>query len=139
MEQLWEVVVMFSLDRKDREFKAARGGQLAREHKKIDLDNVRAMKIIEGKDPKYAKHMFLRNQLLENFAMRATGGIDILDQPVCRSCEKPAAWHTGGTAYCFSCGTTTKEPITVQQYLIEHTKYFTDEQIELMVRAGEME
>lgn len=127
------------LGRKDREFKEARGNKLASEHSKVDLGNVRAMKVIEGVDPKFAKHMFLRNQLLQNFAMRATGGIDILDQPMCNHCEKPAAWHTGGAAYCFSCGTTTKEPITVEKYLMEYTKMFTDEQLKLMVKAGDIE
>lgn len=37
--------------------------------------------------------------------------------PVCGSCEKLAYWHKNGTAYCPSCGTITKSPITYAQYL----------------------
>ncbi len=121
----------------EADFKNTRRGILNHEHKKIDLGNARVMQAIQTTDPKYAKHMFLRNQLIQNFAMRSTGGIEILDQPVCEHCERPAAWHTGGTAYCFSCGTTTKQPITVEKYLMEYTKFFTKEQLELLGKAGE--
>lgn len=119
------------------DFNRTRKGMLSHEHKKIDVGNARVMKAIQSTDPKYAKHMFLRNQLIQNFAMRSTGGVDILDQPVCNHCERPAAWNTGGTAYCFSCGTTTQKPITVERYLIEYTKFFSQEQLELLEKAGE--
>ena len=119
------------------DFNRTRKGMLSQQHKRIDVGNARVMQAIQNTDPKYAKHMFLRNQLIQNFAMRATGGVEILDQPVCNHCERPAAWHIGGTAYCFSCGTTTKEPITVARYLIEYTKFFSQEQLELLEKAGE--
>ena len=120
-------------------FKDTRKAILQDKHKKIDIDNHRVMKAIQSNDPKYAKHMFLRNQLLQSFAMRATGGIELLDQPVCRSCERPAAWNSGSTGYCFACGTTTKDPITVEKYLMEYTKFFTAEQLEYMAKVGEIE
>lgn len=94
------------------------------------------MKAIESTEPKFAKHMFLRNQLLENFAKYMGGGVNILDQPMCNHCERPAAWHDGGTAYCFSCNHTTKEPITVKQYLIEYTKGIPEETLEILTMQG---
>ena len=96
------------------------------------------MKSIEKIDPKYAKHMFLKNQLIENFAMHMGGGIDLLDQPVCPHCEKPAAWNEGGTAYCFSCNKSIPmdKVITVIEYLIEYTNAFTEEQLEVLNMLG---
>lgn len=94
------------------------------------------MKAIEGTDPKFAKHMFLQNKLIENFAKSLGGGVNILDQPMCNHCEKPAAWNEGGTAYCFSCHTTTKNPITVKKYLIEYTKGISEEQLQMLIALG---
>jgi len=37
--------------------------------------------------------------------------------PVCGHCEKLAYWNKGGTAYCPTCGTYTKKPITYATYL----------------------
>ena len=37
--------------------------------------------------------------------------------PVCGHCEKLAYWHHGGQAYCPSCGTYTRQPITYANYL----------------------
>ena len=119
------------------DFKSTRKGMLNHEHKKIDLGNARVMKAIETTDPKFAKHMFLRNKLVQSIAMRATGGIELLDQPVCEHCERPALWDKGGTAYCFSCHGKTLKPITVERYLMEYTKFFTKEQLELLGKAGE--
>jgi len=37
--------------------------------------------------------------------------------PVCGHCEKLGYWNRNGTAYCPSCGTYTKKPITYSSYL----------------------
>lgn len=37
--------------------------------------------------------------------------------PVCGHCERLGLWHHGGQAYCPSCGTYTRRPITYAQYL----------------------
>lgn len=94
------------------------------------------MKTIGSVEPKFAKHMFLRNQLIEGFAKTLGGNINILDQPMCNRCEKPAAWNEGGKAYCFSCHSTTEKPITVKKYLIEYTKNIPEEMIELLLMQG---
>ena len=87
------------------------------------------MKDIEGKDPKFASHMFKRNDLIEKFAKHLGGGINILDQPMCDHCEKPAAWNEGGTAHCFSCNRDTAKPITVHEYLMNYTKGYSEHQL----------
>lgn len=122
----------------EQEFKATRQGMLNKTLSTLDEDNIKIMKAIEGADPKYAKHMFLRNELLKKFSLSVGGGIDLLDQPVCTRCERPAAWNIGGSAYCFSCNTNIppNNVITVMEYLMEHTKAFTEEQLEVLNRLG---
>lgn len=119
----------------EREFKRFRQGKLNKELSILDKDNINIMKGIGEVEPKYAKHMFLRNELLKNFAMKASGGVDLLSQPVCTHCERPAAWDKSGSAYCFSCNKTVpaKDVITVMDYLMEHTKMFTEEQLEQLI------
>ena len=96
------------------------------------------MKAIQNKDPKYAKHMFLSNELVEKFAKHVVGGVNILEQPVCIHCEKPAAWNEGGSAYCFSCGkdTPSNKVVTVRQYLIEQLKGFDVDKLEMLSMVG---
>ena len=133
MGQLLEVELM-----REDDFKRARQGKLSKELSTIDTDNVKTMKSIEKLDPKYAKHMFLRNDLIKNFAMSKGGGIDILDQPVCTQCERPSAWNDEGSAYCFACNKNipAKDVITVAEYLIEYTKGFSEEQLEILNKLG---
>lgn len=119
----------------EREFNEKRNNQLNNSLMQLDKGNINVMKAIQSMDPKYAKHMFLRNELVKKVALYAAGGIEILDQPVCNHCERPALWDKGGTAYCFSCHTKTQKPITVERYLIEYTKFFSEEQLEMMLAA----
>lgn len=99
-------------------------------------DNMKMFEKLNNISPKYAKHMLLKNSIIENFAKSAFGGIDILDQPVCRTCEKPCAWNTNATAYCFSCGTSTKNPITVRDYLIQEFKLDKEQDLELIEKLS---
>ena len=69
-------------------FKEYRKRKLHHDLNQHDTNNIRAIKAIEGVDPKYAKHMFLGNRLLEQFIKKQGGGLDLLDQPVCPHCEK---------------------------------------------------
>lgn len=102
-------------------------------------DNLETMRQLKGVDPKYAQHMFDRNRILEDFAFNLFGNVRILDQPVCRSCERPAAWNKGGTAHCFACGADTKKPWTVRQYLLDQLeKQLTPEQVELLKHGGQL-
>lgn len=111
---------------------------LQKELSTIDTDNLKIMASIGKIEPKYAKHMFLRNELLQKFSMSMGGGIDLLEQPVCIHCEKPAAWNDGGSAYCFSCNKSVpaKDVITVMEYLMEYTKMFSEEQLEVFNKLG---
>ena len=124
---------------KDQEYRDTRKLMLDKELQTINTNHFDIMKTIEGVEPKFAKHMFLRNQLIENFAKSIGGGINVLGQPMCNHCEKVAAWNDEGTAYCFSCHSTTKKPITVKQYLIEYTKALSEEQLELLSMMGGVE
>ena len=119
-------------------FKNTRMKKLDHELKDINKNTVSTMRAIENVDPKYAKHMFLRNELIEKFAMNIGGGLDILQQPVCIYCERPAAWDIGGSAYCFSCNKNipADKVITVMDYLMEYTKTFSEEQLEILNMLG---
>ena len=121
-----------------------------KKEKKLILDNKintlntkhnAIMKEIEKVNPKFAEHMFLRNELVEKFAEHMGGGIDILEQPMCSHCEKPATWDKDGKAYCFSChkSTPADKVITVRQYLTEFLKGFTEEQLKLLNTIGGIE
>jgi hypothetical protein len=124
----------------DSNFKRVRKAKLDKDLKQVDKSHLEVMKAIEGTNPKYAKHMFLKNDLIENFARQAFGGVEILDQPVCTHCEKPAAWHEGGSAYCFSCNKTipAKDVITVLDYLIEYTDTIPPEKLEILKKLGDV-
>ena len=107
--------------------------------KQLSQSHFDIMKVIEGKEPKYAKHMFLRNELVEKFAKHTVGGVNILEQPVCIHCEKPAAWNEGGSAYCFACGKDTpkEKVVTVRAYLIDQLKGFDEDKLELLSLGGD--
>lgn len=107
--------------------------------KQLELENEknkRIMKIIENANPKFAKHMFQENSLIEKFIVKQSGGLDLLNQPVCEICEKPVAWDIDG-AYCFRCDHKTKNPKKVSDYLVSVLKGFSDEEIAIMNRIGE--
>ena len=129
-----KVVLQVSLE---DNFRDTRMKKLDHELKIVNTNTVNAMKAIENVDPKYAKHMFLRNELIEQFAYHMGGGLNILEQPMCIHCERPAAWDIDG-AYCFSCNKKTPrdKAITVREYLIEFSKGFTEEQLELLNMIG---
>ena len=98
--------------------------------------NLVAMKEIEGINPKLAKHALLRNDLMRDLTLDNYGSIQIMEQPVCRSCERPALWHVNSTAFCHVCGTVTQNPITVKQYLIDQFSKLTPMQLEALDILG---
>lgn len=118
------------------DFNKKRQAKLQKELLMPNQKNINTMKLIEDTEPKYAKHMFLRNELIERFAMHIGGGLDILEQPICPHCERPAAWDKEGKAYCFSCHKSIDKTITVRQYLLEYTKGMTEQQLELLNKIG---
>lgn len=122
----------------EQEFRNVRMLKLDNELSKHNTKNLEIMNTIGEIDPKYAKHMFLRNELIERFAISIGGGLDILGQPVCIHCERPAAWDIEGSAYCFSCNKSIPayKVITVMDYLKEFTKTFTEEQLEMLNILG---
>lgn len=93
--------------------------------------NIALMEKLKGANPAYAKDALTKNELLKVFAYKLGGGIDILKQPVCGRCEMPCTWGTYdykediGSKDKFAtcdCGNITKNPITVEQYLLEYLK-----------------
>lgn len=98
-----------------------------------------AIKAIEGVDPKYAKHMFLRNRLIEQFIKNSGGGLDLMTQPVCPHCEKPCSWDMDGKAYCFSCNKSIpkEKAHTVAEYLASELKAIDEETLRLWVKGAE--
>lgn len=123
---------------KDQEFKAVRNNILSKQLVEVNVKHIDTMKTIEGLDPKFAKHMFLRNELLESFSKNMGGGVNVLEQPMCNHCERVAAWHTGGKAHCFSCNqdTPADKVITVKKYLLEYMKGMTEEQLQMLNSLG---
>lgn len=101
---------------------------------KVKIESVQKMDFVKGVHPAFAEHMYHQNRIVEAFAMSVYGGVDVLDQPVCKKCEKPG-WNidnknfvsTGNedkdieirNCYCYSCGATTYNTITVRQYLLD--------------------
>lgn len=104
----------------------------------VNKSTLAAMKNIKSADPKYAKHMLQKNDILEDFAFSIFGGVDILEQPVCRKCERPALWDHGDVGHCMACGTITKNPWTVRQYLLDQIdrRKLTQEQLEVLSMKG---
>lgn len=125
---------------KDEAFKEYRKRKLHHDLNQHDTNNIRAIKAIEGVDPKYAKHMFLGNRLLEQFIKKQGGGLDLLDQPVCPHCEKPCAWDIEKGAYCFSCNKSipSDKVYTVSQYLLAQMKNVDIDTLHLYVKGAEV-
>lgn len=100
--------------------------------------NLEIMKMIDGKDPKYAKHIMNRDNIVMQFALKLFGGVDLLEQPVCPSCEIPASWNDLGSGYCFNCHRTipSNKIVTVREYLIDQIKGMSEQEIELLNMLG---
>lgn len=54
-------------------------------------------------NPAYAKHVSVRNGLVEMLGMSMFENIDMLDLPMCPKCERPAMHHDNG-GFCTHCG-----------------------------------
>ena len=87
----------------------------------VNQTNYQATEWLKGVHPKYAKHIWERNGLVQAIAMEHFGGVDVLSLPVCAKCEKPASWHDNDSAYCFACGHTTpkEQTKTLYRYIAE--------------------
>jgi hypothetical protein len=64
---------------------------------------------------KHLKHVMTSNEIHKMTLIEEKYPLSRL--PVCGGCEKLAYWHHNHTAYCPSCGTITKVPITYASYL----------------------
>ena len=123
---------------KEQEFNNTRDNKLGKELLEVNVKHIDTMNVLDGIDPKFAKHIFLRNELLEKFSKNMGGGVNVLEQPMCGHCERVAAWHIGGKAHCFSCNrdTPASETITVKKYLLEYMKGMTEEQLQMLNKLG---
>ena len=90
----------------------------------LNKQNAAGLKAIGEKKKSFASHILQHNDVMKSFTMSTTGGIELLELPVCEHCERVAAnYHEPpGSAYCWSCGNVTVSPITLRQYLMEHLK-----------------
>lgn len=95
------------------------------------LSNHKTVVDLGNANPAFAKHILIKNDIVKLFALKRYGTIDLLDQPMCVKCEKPATWDTGGTAYHHDCGTHIKHPVTMLEYLRSEIK-LSPEQLELL-------
>lgn len=87
--------------------------------------NITAHKLILGKNKAFGDHIFQYNDIEKKFIYASHGGVELLDEPVCGSCERLGSWHdkpTPGSCHCFACGKDTPNAITMRQYLMEHLK-----------------
>lgn len=130
---------MSNLKRREDEYKKMRSLMIRQQILQPNQKNIRDFKGIADVNPKYAKHMFLRNKLVEKFIQHSGGGLDLLSQPVCIHCEKPAAWDMGGGAYCFSCNKSTPKDkaVTVSRYLADQMKNVDEETLEIWIKGAE--
>ena len=55
----------------------------------INRRNMRVWAILKNYVPTYAKHMFEDNKVIEAFYRSENGGINPLDMPICKVCNKP--------------------------------------------------
>lgn len=103
---------------------------------KIHKGNMSTVNALKGIHPKYAEHMFKRNHLIEMFAKERFGGVEVLDLPMCERCERPGAWHTDDTCYCFPCGHVTPKNRTkpLREWLAQDIKEygFSEEEMALL-------
>ena len=124
-------------DFKKKEYNNKRNLILDQDLQKDSKSNKIIMRGIEGKNPKYAKHIMKKNELVMRFAEKAYGGIQVLEQPVCRSCEGIATWDFPDSkgnerGYCSGCHVHTTNPVTVHDYLVNEMKVFTEEEVEYL-------
>lgn len=87
----------------------------------VNQTNLQATEWLKGVHPKYAKHIWERNGLVQAISMEKFGGVDVLSLPVCERCEKPGAWHDDDSCYCFPCGhkTSKENTKTLYRYIAE--------------------
>ena len=100
--------------------------------------NIAKYKALQKASPAWASHMLKKNLFIEKMCFDNFGSIQVLEQPVCEGCERPAFWHTGGTAHCFACGRYTKNPITVRDYFEQIVKLSTEQLDILDMTGGEL-
>jgi len=128
----------YNIKEKERERRLT----LDKELKKPDKDNIELLKTIEGINPKYAKHVLAGNKLLMEFVKHMGGGIELLEQPVCRRCENPISWDMPDSkgnqrGYCFKCNIHTINPITTREYLLTEVSNLPKEHIEMLLKQAE--
>lgn len=105
----------------------------------VNLQTNASLNFLGNVHPKFAKHLFLRNSLVEMYAKERFGGVELLDLPMCERCEKPGAWHDNDTCNCFACGhvTPAKNTKPLRQWLAQDIKEhgFSEEEMELLERV----
>ena len=101
----------------------------------IDQHN-QIMKVNFGHS-KHFKHILTNDDIRRMTVVE--GRYPISRLPVCAGCEQVAYWGHGGQGVCPDCGTITKNPITLSEYMvkgydIDKTGYGRDTAPEMQVR-----
>lgn len=109
-----------------------------------DVDNIKILQTIQNVSPAYAKRTVLETEIIGKALIHNGGGLEILEQPVCRSCERPAFWDEPNAkgepmCGCLECHVHTTNPITVLEYMRDQIKGFSDEYLELLAQAARKE
>jgi len=80
--------------------------------------------------PEYSKHMFNKNEFVKQIVEDQFGGIDMIDRPICTTCQRPCLRSQQG-AFCSSCGTTIPHDkiITLNEYYMNQLESVDIEQM----------
>lgn len=101
-------------------FKVPKEKRIRRDWKKQNPDNMKLLQRLDDiASPAVKQHLQTQKEDLMLFIRSQYGGVDDpFELPVCGHCERWCSWHDKppGSAYCWSCGTVTPNPITVEQW-----------------------
>jgi hypothetical protein len=100
-----------------------------------NVQNIGVLNHLKKIKPGYLDHVLKKNEVIIAFAKSNLGGIEFLELPVCGHCEKPGAWHTDDSCYCWACGTTTRNAITLYEYLAQELK-LTEEDVKILLEIS---
>ena len=96
----------------------------------VDERSKGVVDMIKDVYPAFAKKIFEGNRLMQAIVMSGYNMMDILDYPICGSCESIALFNEYGTkdgrqvdrCTCVKCGQSTLEPISFRQFIVMEMK-----------------
>lgn len=96
----------------------------------VDERSKGVVDMINSVYPSFAKKIFEGNHLMQTIVMSGYNMMDILDYPICGSCESIALYNEYGVkngmqvdkCTCVKCGQSTLDPITFRQFIVLEMK-----------------